>query len=111
MKKSELKQIIKEVIEEIAINEKEPIILTIWYGDEMAEISQGGEQLDYGNFWDFHPGCSGTKFLINGKWVDLNKQWNESIRGPEAVAKMVAKAAGAKLIIKKHQRKSPEKPP
>lgn len=79
---------------------KAPIVLKIWNGNEMAEIVQGKESLDLGNFWDFHPGCSGTKFKINGKFVDLKKKWTEDIRGPHAVAAMVAKAAGVKLVVK-----------
>ena len=66
----------------------------------MAMVKQGKKVLFLGNFWDFHPGCHGTKFdLEDGSEVTI-----VNFRGATDFARAVAKKTGGKVIIKKRQR-------
>lgn len=77
----------------------QPIIVKDWPNNEMAEIWQGKEQHFCGNYWDFHPGCMGTKFKINGKWKDVGSNW----KGKESLAYLLANLTGAKVTFKEYQ--------
>jgi len=41
---------------------KPKVRLSIYEPHDMARVTVNGEEIFLGNFWDFHPGCYGTKF-------------------------------------------------
>lgn len=68
---------------------------------QMALLKDGKTWLHYGNFWDFHAECHGTKKqLADGSIIDLKKEWTDDIRGPHAVANMIAKRINAEVVVK-----------
>jgi hypothetical protein len=83
------------------ITKVEPYILKIWPKNQMAEIMQGDQCVFIGNFWDFHPGCHGTKMWINDKYVDIGRQW----AGAHDLAYLLAAKAKSKVIVKEYKRK------
>lgn len=42
---------------------------------EMARVKLNGEIIFLGNFWDYHPGCHGTVWEVNGKNIELGDDW------------------------------------
>ena len=77
--------------------------LTLWLyePDEMADLREGDHTLHFGNYWDFHAGCSGTVMQFkDGTEIDFKKEWHNGIRRPREVAEMVAKKIGAEVLVK-----------
>lgn len=74
-----------------------PVVLKIWDSSEMAEIWIGKSQEFVGNFWDYHPGCHGTKFKIKGKTLDVGKDW----KGPHSLAYLLANLIGTSVKVEK----------
>jgi hypothetical protein len=77
--------------------------LTLWLHEKskMASLKEGRFQLHFGNYWDFHAGCYGTKMLFaDGSEIDFEAVWHEGIRRPWSVAEMVAKRIGATVETK-----------
>jgi hypothetical protein len=67
---------------------------------EMACLKEGDHVLHYGNNWDFHAGCHGTaKRFADGSRINFSDVWDDSIRYPDAVAKMIAAKIGADIVI------------
>ena len=82
--------------------------LTLWLHQpsDMADLKEGKHSLHFGNEWDFHAGCMGTKmFFADGSVIDFKKEWTEDIRRPKQVAEMVAEKIGAEIVVK--YRKTP----
>lgn len=79
--------------------------LTLWVYEqhEMAALKEGRTLLHIGNYWDFHPGCMGTKIHLRDGVIDFAKEWKEIIRQPWSVAEMVAKKIGATVVVKKRR--------
>ncbi len=78
----------------------QPIVVKRWPSCEMAEIWQGKEQHFVGNYWDFHPGCMGTDFRINGKWKDVGREW----KGVDCLANLLARLTNATIVYKEYKR-------
>ncbi len=77
------------------------LILWIHEKTQMALLKHGTEEMCFGNYWDFHAGCSGTKMILEGgKVIDFKKEWTEDIRYPHAVAEMVSKKLGIPYCTK-----------
>ena len=75
--------------------------LTLWIYEphDMARLNEGRHELFYGNFWDFHSACCGTKIdFADGTEIDFAKEWTGS--GPYFVADMVAKKIGATVEVR-----------
>ena len=84
----------------IKVKSPEPYVLKVWPKSKMAEIVQGNQHVFLGNFWDFHPGCHGTKLWVNDKYVDVGSQW----AGAFDLARLLAAKAKSKVIIKEYKR-------
>jgi len=84
-----------------------PVILKLWPANEMAELHCGSSELFCGNYWDFHPGCMGTDLSDKENGIDCNLKgiWTSNIRGPHALADLVAKHLGRKLVVKTFKRR------
>lgn len=66
------------------------LILKTYAPHSMAFIYEDDTLVYVGNNWDFHAGCCGTKLNIGGKRVDFKDVWNEDIRSPVSVVKMIS---------------------
>lgn len=77
--------------------------LTLWLypPHEMALLKDKDKWLHFGNYWDFHAGCHGTvKTFADGTIIDFKNEWNDYIKGPSAVAAMIAKKINATVVVK-----------
>jgi hypothetical protein len=75
--------------------------VTAIYDDsqEMGEILIDGESEFLGNYWDFHPGCSGTQFRWKKKIIDLKGIWKENVT-PIVLANLIAAKIGGTAVKK-----------
>lgn len=81
------------------------LTLRLWPANSMAELLDGKTTVFIGNTWDWHPGCHGTILMLaGGKRLDLSKEWSDMVRGPHAVAYMIASKLGARLKVKTYKR-------
>jgi hypothetical protein len=78
------------------------LILHLWPANNMAELLDGKTTVFIGNTWDWHPGCHGTTLRLRRKLVDI--KWPDYVRGPHAVAQMIAEQVGARLKVKVYKR-------
>lgn len=79
------------------------ITLHVYHPHKMAEVKQGKHSIFLGNFWDFHPGCHGTKFpLEDGTSIEITNFY-----GATDFALKVANKINGKVVVKMRKRPIP----
>lgn len=79
-----------------------PVIVKLWRDSKMAEVWYNKELQFCGNFWDFHAGCHGNVWRVNGKDHVLSFYGWHSFAGAFSAA-----VGSTKIIVKDYKGKWP----